>query len=50
MSSNKKIVVNNVDEEPIKKVKLSLDIDWQAIVKEKQSKKIENVEDGVPRR
>jgi len=34
--SEKKVVVNGKEEEPIKKRKIPRDIDWQAVAKEKQ--------------
>lgn len=34
-----KIIVNGKEEEPIKKTKLPLDVDWQKIALEKQKEK-----------
>lgn len=35
-SSEKKVVVNGNEEEPIKKTKVPRDVDWQKLVKAKQ--------------
>ena len=36
MSDEKKVMVNGVQEDPIRKVKLPLDIDWEKVAREKQ--------------
>ena len=36
MSDDKKVLVNGKEEPPLKKTKLPLDVDWAAIVREKQ--------------
>lgn len=36
MSDHEKVLVNGKVEEPVKKTKVPLDIDWQAIALEKQ--------------
>jgi hypothetical protein len=40
-SEEKKVVVNGKEEAPKKKTTLPLDVDWQAIVREKQKPKTE---------
>ena len=36
MSDDKKVIVNGKEEAPIRKFKVPLDFDWQAVVKKKR--------------
>ena len=36
MPTNKKIMVNGVEQPPIKKTKVPPEMDWQAVVRERQ--------------